>query len=301
MLSDGERQDLLALRYHWGEAYHITWSAGRFRAERLDGLGCLDAATRAGLRRLIVDDYLNQPVPRGMTPMAGGTAHPDECAGADNVRTLPRGSGAARVFPAEERTGRVDGLDLEPIVFKLMHPEPGTAGLTLARADQDVALYRCFLKLCVLCPDATIVPTRQIDHVWHTHMLDTAKYRADCDRAFGFFVDHFPYFGFRGEADRRAWREDFARTRRLFDEHFSVDIGSQPAASACRAHGDGSDCCVGCIKPPAGESRPRPDRGELIPRTGLCDPARDEPGRPAGRVGPGGSGRTGAVESGAWS
>ena len=145
-----------------------------------------------------------------------------------------------------------------------MHPEPGETGLTLARADQDVALYRCFLKLCVLHPGATIVPTRQLDHVWHTHMLDTAKYRADCDWVFGFFLDHFPYFGFRGEADRRAWREDFARTRRLFSEHFNVDIGGQPAASACRNHGDGSGCCVGCIKPPAADARPR--------RTAACSP-----------------------------
>jgi hypothetical protein len=57
--------DIANLRYHWGEAYHITWSAGRFRAERLDSLGCLEATTRAGLGRLIVDDYLKQPVPLG--------------------------------------------------------------------------------------------------------------------------------------------------------------------------------------------------------------------------------------------
>ncbi len=293
--------DIANLRYHWSEAYHITLSAGRFRAERLDGLGRLEATTRAALRRLIVDDYLKQPVPRGMPPMAMGMAQPDECARADNVLTLPRVSGAIQAVPAEERICRVDALDLEPIVYKLMNPEPGEAGLTLARADQDVALYRCFLKLCVLHPAATIVPTRQLDHVWHTHMLDTAKYRADCDWAFGFFIDHFPYIGFRGEADRRAWREDFAQTCRLFEVHFSVDIGSQPAASACHAHGDGSGCCVGCIKPSEGESRPRPDRGALIPGTGLCDPARDETGRPPGRMGLGGSGRTGAPGSGAGS
>jgi hypothetical protein len=161
----------------------------------------------------------------------------------------------------EQRLDRITALDLEPIVYKLMNPEPGETGLTLARADQDVALYRCFLKLCLLRPGATIVPTRRLDHVWHTHMLDTAKYRVDCDWVFGFFLDHFPYFGFRGEEDRRAWRADFARTRRLFAEHFGVDIGRQPAASACRNHFGGSGCFVGCIKPPAADVRPRPDRG----------------------------------------
>jgi len=170
----------------------------------------------------------------------------------------------------EERLYRIDALDLEPIVYKLMHPEPGETRMTLARADQDIALYRCFLKLCVLHPATTIVPTRQLDHVWHTHMLDTAKYRADCDWVFGFFLDHFPYFGFRGEEDRRAWRDDFAHTHRLFEEHFNVDVGSQPAASACSNHGDGSGCCVGCIKPPAADARPRPHRSLLVARGGVA-------------------------------
>jgi hypothetical protein len=166
--------------------------------------------------------------------------------------------------PAEERLRRVDALDLEPIVYKLMHPDPLETGLSLASADQHVGLYKCFLKLCVLRPATTLVPSRQLDHVWHTHMLDTAKYRADCDHTFGRFMDHFPYFGFRGEADRRAWRDDFTRTRRLFKEHFGVEIGAQPAASACTNHGDGSGCCVGCIKPPATDTRPRPDRSAVV-------------------------------------
>ena len=46
-------------------------------------------------------------------------------------------------------------------MFKLMHPEPGETALSLAGADQDVALYRCFLKLCVLQPGTTIVPADQ--------------------------------------------------------------------------------------------------------------------------------------------
>ncbi|HUZ37259.1 MAG TPA: hypothetical protein VMV17_13105 [Streptosporangiaceae bacterium] len=159
-------------------------------------------------------------------------------------------------------------------MFKLMHPEPGETALSLASADQDVALYRCFLKLCVLHPGTTIVPTRQLDHVWHTHMLDTAKYRADCDQMFGFFLDHFPYFGFRGQEDQRAWQEDFARTRRLFRQHFGAEIGGQPAASACRSHGDGSACCVGCIKPCDDSARPRPDRSAAIARPCLPEGAR---------------------------
>lgn len=170
----------------------------------------------------------------------------------------------ARTEPsAEERLRRIDALDLEPIVYRLMHAEPGEAALRLAEADCAVALYRCFLKLCVLHPGTRIVPTTQLDRVWHAHVLDTAKYRADCDHVFGHFMDHFPYAGLRGEDDRRAWRDDFAQTRRLFAEHFGEEIGARPTPSACRNHGDGSDCCTGCVKAPAGDVRPRPERGPV--------------------------------------
>lgn len=158
-----------------------------------------------------------------------------------------------------ERLRRIDALDLEPIAYKLIHPEPGDTALSLPEADQAVALYRCFLKLCVLHPDATIVPTRQVDRVWHAHVLDTAKYRADCDHLFGHFVDHFPYAGLRGEGDRLTWLADFAQTRCLFADHFGVEIGTQPTPSFCHNHGDGSDCCAGCIKTPAADVRPRPE------------------------------------------
>jgi hypothetical protein len=160
----------------------------------------------------------------------------------------------------EDRLRRVDALDLEPIVFKLTYPDAGEVALSLAEADQEVFLYRCFLKLCQLHPDVTIVPTRRIDHVWHTHMLDTSKYRADCADVFGHYLDHFPYAGLRGDDDRRTWREAFAQTRQLFRQHFGVELGTSPA-SVCRIHDDGSDCCA---EPVTSGARPRPDRGRTV-------------------------------------
>lgn len=159
-----------------------------------------------------------------------------------------------------ERLRRVDELDLEPIAYKLMYPDAGVTGMSLAAIDQDVALYRCFLKICVLHPERSIVPSKAIDDVWHTHLLDTAKYRTDCEFVFGRFIDHFPYAGLRGAEDRASWRGDFARTRQLFVKYFGVDVGAEPAASVCRSHGDGSECCIGSLKPTEGASRPRPLR-----------------------------------------
>lgn len=241
--------DVACPRPHWGGAYKVTGPQGALRAERLDGQGVLDSPTRRERWDPILADYREPPTPRGT-----------DAAGAD-----PATAGIHHEVTAEERLGRIDALDLEPVVYKLMHPEPGADALSLAQADRDVAMYRYFWKLCLLEPGATLVPSRELDNVWHTHMLDTAKYRADCDWVFGSFLDHFPYFGFRGVDDRLAWQQGFVSTRQLFRDHFGIDIVGQPAASACSAHGGVADCCIGCTKPPPSEVRPRPDRNALVP------------------------------------
>jgi hypothetical protein len=133
---------------------------------------------------------------------------------------------------------RIDALDLEPIAYKLMHPGPGETAITLAEADQLIAAYRCYLKLCAWYPDESVVPSRAIDEVWHAHILDTAKYAEDCEAVFGFFLHHFPYFGLRGADDKTTWNAAYARTRDLFRQHFGLPSG--PAGPACS-----SACQVG--------------------------------------------------------
>jgi hypothetical protein len=124
----------------------------------------------------------------------------------------------------EDRIERVHTLDLEPIVVKLMHPEPGETVMSLEEADRLVGLYRQYLILCLRYPDVGIVPTKEIDQVWHTHILDTAKYQQDCDEVFGFFLHHFPYLGLRGEEDEHQWHAQYARTCELFKREFGVPL-----------------------------------------------------------------------------
>jgi hypothetical protein len=165
---------------------------------------------------------------------------------------------------------RIDTLDLEPIVVKLIHPEPGQTAMTLAQADQLIAAYRCFLKLCAWYPAEDIVPSKAIDQAWHTHILDTGKYAADSSAVFGYFLHHFPYFGMRGADDVTAWQAAYDRTRDLFGQHFSIDLPAGQASAEC--HNGGSDCKDGvgsicsnreCDKralDTLSDSRPRPDR-----------------------------------------
>lgn len=118
----------------------------------------------------------------------------------------------------------IDALDLEPIAFKLVHPEPGETGMSVEEADELIKKYRCFLKLCAMYPEESIVPSKAIDKVWHVHILDTAMYLADCDAIFGFVLHHFPYFGLRGEDDLEMLHAKGAQTRELYMRHFGEDM-----------------------------------------------------------------------------
>jgi hypothetical protein len=116
---------------------------------------------------------------------------------------------------------KLEQLDLEPIAFQLMHS--GEAEWTHQRTMQAIAQYKQFLYLIYLYPNHSLVPTQDIDRVWHHHILDTMKYAQDCQLLFGRFIHHFPYFGQRGESDRQALQIAFKQTQALFQEHFGVD------------------------------------------------------------------------------
>lgn len=116
---------------------------------------------------------------------------------------------------------RLTAIDFGPIGFKLMHPDQGQ-GWTLEQTTRAIEQYRKFLFLHHRYPTVALVPSQEIDHVWHTHILDTAKYREDCHLLFGRFLDHYPYFGLRGEADQQAMERAFIQTQALFKACFAT-------------------------------------------------------------------------------
>jgi len=77
----------------------------------------------------------------------------------------------------------------------------------VARALQE---YRQFLALMFWYPEAVLVPSEEIDDVWHTHVLNTARYQADCEAIFGCFQHHAPSSGTSEEvlADDETHREE---------------------------------------------------------------------------------------------
>lgn len=112
-------------------------------------------------------------------------------------------------------------IDLSPIKRKLMHAASGE-GWSFEKADAVEREYRRFLCLTVAYPDEAIAPVVDVDTFWHYHILDTMKYAADCQQAFGYFVHHYPYVGLHGDDDDQARIDGGERTRTLYAAMFGA-------------------------------------------------------------------------------
>lgn len=135
----------------------------------------------------------------------------------------------------------IDDINLDNVVRKLTDPIHGK-GWPREKATAAAGMYRRFLFLTVTQSDS-IVPTELIDEVWHAHILDTRAYAADCERAFGSFLHHFPYFGLRGDDDATALSDAFTRTsaiyRRTFHEDYQAHVLTGTSYNSCNS-------CRGC-------------------------------------------------------
>lgn len=115
----------------------------------------------------------------------------------------------------------VTRLDLTNIRLKLADREEGK-GYSDEHLDLMEAEYRKFLALHLMYPDADIVPCQLVDEIWHQHILDTIAYRADCEVVFGRFLDHFPYFGMRGNEDAQALIDAYEDTLERYEAAFGA-------------------------------------------------------------------------------
>ncbi len=148
--------------------------------------------------------------------------------------------------PVSDATAALKGLDisldLSNVKMKLADADEGP-GLGADEIDLMEAEYRKFLALQLMHPLADIVPCGIVDEMWHRHILDTVAYREDCDAIFGQFLDHFPYFGMRGEADAQALNDAYADTL----DRYRAAFGEPPAETWISS--DASKCSRKACKP----------------------------------------------------
>ncbi|HEY9639381.1 MAG TPA: glycine-rich domain-containing protein-like [Coleofasciculaceae cyanobacterium] len=124
-------------------------------------------------------------------------------------------------------------LDLSPIAYQLMQSEAGPRW-TRAKTVKAIAQYLAFLYLIDRYSHLSLVPSLEIDQVWHYHILDTRKYAEDCQLLFDCMIHHFPYLGLRGVQDRRSQSKAYAITQILFTKHFDGNsIGQNSLPGDC--------------------------------------------------------------------
>jgi hypothetical protein len=130
----------------------------------------------------------------------------------------------------EAALARVAKLDFNMLKHKLGEEK----GWSPEYQEEVECLYRQFLALNMVYKDRKICPTGPIDEFWHAHILDTRAYERDCERLFGHFLHHFPYFGMRGPDDRAALYTAFEESKTLFIRHFGIDpSGGETQARGC--------------------------------------------------------------------
>lgn len=154
------------------------------------------------------------------------------------MQTITSSPSLATAREVDTAARHVDqNLDLSMIRMKAADPDEG-AGFTEQALDAMEREYRRFLTLQILYPGQDIVPCKLVDEMWHRHILDTAAYRTDCEVLFGHFLDHFPYFGMRGQQDARDLDDAYVLTldryRAAFGEPPADTWISTEATSRCR-------------------------------------------------------------------
>jgi len=120
---------------------------------------------------------------------------------------------------------KLRALDLSIVAADLMHSENGYRW-TRRQAFLAIDRYKAFLFVSYLYPEVLLVPTQEIDRVWHCHILHTRKYRQDCEMLFGYFIDHEPESESCDESSSEDLDAVFAQTQALlalFEQYFNTE------------------------------------------------------------------------------
>lgn len=92
-------------------------------------------------------------------------------------------------------------------------------------AEAACSLYRNFLFLHKKYGhEHSLPPSEEIDEFWHNHILDTKKYRQDCQVIFGRYLDHYPYFGIDGKTNLTDLNHAFETTQQFHQQEFGYRI-----------------------------------------------------------------------------
>ena len=146
--------------------------------------------------------------------------------------------------PFEQIAAAIQALDLTSVKCRLMDPELGE-GWSQEYADSVEVAYKTYLTMVAKYQDDAedILLAKDVDEFWHTHILQTMKYAADCQATFGTFVHHDPHVGEITQAVRDKRTRLAEKTRGLYEREFgsagradAAWAGSPRAAAAAMSN-----------------------------------------------------------------
>ena len=109
--------------------------------------------------------------------------------------------------------------------------ESETREWTREKLDESIERYRKFFSLARA--GGRIAPTRDIDMVWHLHMLAPTAYHNDCMSYLGRILDHDGGFGQTSE-EAAVLVEVFSETARRWEEAFGEPyVADMGGATKC--------------------------------------------------------------------
>ncbi len=123
---------------------------------------------------------------------------------------------------------KLSSLTLERVANQLLNnPEQKR---TRQEIEVAIARYKMFLYIQYLYPHLQLVPTQEIDEVWHVHiLLNTFKYIQDCQGLFGRIIHHASITELPQQESKTL---TLARTQALFELHFGKDSLTKKSQSA---------------------------------------------------------------------
>jgi len=122
----------------------------------------------------------------------------------------------------------IEAIDFHDLKDKIRSPEGN--GWPQERIDLAERLYKRWLFLRAKYRDELMPPTEEIDEFWHFHILDTTAYFRDCQRIFGGYFHHFPYFGMRGPEDESLLITAFENTKQRYESEYGEKLTSMGSA-----------------------------------------------------------------------
>ena len=112
----------------------------------------------------------------------------------------------------------LDQLDCGYIIDAMCAESYPLPRWTREDATHCCKIYKNYLWLIKIHPNATLVPTREIDEFWHNHILYTKRYTDDCQQIFGYYLHHNPL---SPNEDTTKLIREFSLTKQLYLETFN--------------------------------------------------------------------------------